>query len=336
MRASRLVARTRLAFVLAIVAIVLPGCGTTRGIDDPRAGDREFVWQYGGRTYSVALDLHAGTYERFRQRERRRDYDLFASDHFSKRFIRNITGKLARYGAASGLPDSEIPYFIVSFVQNLPYTADDLTTGYDEYPRFPYETLYDGGGDCEDTSILVSAMLHELRYEVALLQFPEPGHVAVGFACRPAPGQRYYSHRGTRYCYLETTVDDWGVGGVPPSIQGARATVLPIVERPVLWVQFTAQSRQLTDAVVVDVTASVRNLGSETAHGATVYVALRRPGTESAWDQAESGRFRLGPEQSISYEAANLRVAAGKPFQVYVRAAGRNFPPEEAISPVLP
>lgn len=327
---------TRVAVVLATVAIVLPGCGTTRGIDEPRDVGREFVWQYGGRTYSVALDLHADTYERFRQRERRRDYDLFASDHFSKRFIRDITGKLARYGVASGLPNSEVPYFIVAFVQNLPYTADDVTTGFDEYPRFPYETLYDGGGDCEDTSILVSAMLHELRYEVALLQFPGPGHVAVGYACRPAPGQRYYRYQGTRYCYLETTVDDWGVGGVPPSIQGARVTVMPIVERPVLRVQFTAQYRQLTGAAAVDVTASVQNLGSETAHGATVYVALRRPGTELAWDQAESHRFRLGPEQSVTYEAANLRVTAGRPFQVYVRAAGRNFPPEEAISPVLP
>ena len=65
----------------------------------------------------------------------------------------------------------------VSFAQNLPYTADDVTTGFDEYPRFPYETLYDNGGDCEDTSILVSAMLRELRYGVALLHFP--GHMAV-------------------------------------------------------------------------------------------------------------------------------------------------------------
>ena len=118
-----------------------------------------------------------------------RDYDLFASDQLSKPFVKEVTGKLARYGKKSGLRNSELPYFIVAFVQHLPYTVDDVTTGFDEYPRFPYETLYDNGGDCEDTSILVSAMLHELRYEVALLHFP--GHMAVGVGvpsgCRSAP-----------------------------------------------------------------------------------------------------------------------------------------------------
>ena len=325
---------TRVAIAAAILPIVLLGCSSTQGIDERRAVTREFVWQYGGRTYKLALDLHADTYETFRHRERRRDYDLFASDYFSKRFIKDLTRKLARYGTASGLHHSEIPYFITSFVQNLPYTADDVTTGYDEYPRFPYETLYDNGGDCEDTSILASAMLHELRYEVALLHFP--GHVAVGFACRPAPGQPYYRHHGTRYCYLETTVDDWGVGVVPPSIQGAPVTVKPIIKRPVLLVEFIAEYRQLIDSVAVDVTASVKNLGSETAHGATVYVALRKPGTHLTWDQTESDRFRLAPEESVTYEASDLHVDDGKPFQVYVLARGRNFHSEEAISTVLP
>ena len=324
----------RTAFALAAVSIVLLGCATTPGADERRGVTREFAWPYDGRTYNLAFDLRADTYEAFRQRERRRDYDLFASDQLSKRFVKDITRKLARYGRASGLRDSEIPYFIASFVQNLPYTVDDVTTGYDEYPRFPYETLYDNGGDCEDTSILASAMLHELRYEVALLHFP--GHMAVGFACRPAPGQQYYRHDGNRYCYLETTVDDWGVGVVPPSIQGAPVTVKPIVARPVMAVEFIAEYRRLTDTVAVDVTASIKNLGSETAHGATVYVALRKPGTRFAWGEAESHRFRLAPEESVTYTASDLSVNAGERFQVYVLARGRNFRSEEAISKVLP
>ena len=325
---------TRVALALVILSIFLSTCSTTGAIDDRGTATREFSWRYGGRPYHVALDLQADTYEMFRQRERRRDYDLFASDYLSKRFVKDITRKLARYGTASGLRHSEIPYFIVSFVQNLPYTADDVTTGFDEYPRFPYETLYDNGGDCEDTSILVSAMLRELRYEVALLHFP--GHMAVGFACRPAAGQAYYRHEGRRYCYLETTVDDWGVGVVPPSIQGAPVRITPITERPVMWVEFTADYRQLRDTVTVDVTATVTNLGSETAHGATVYVELRKPGTDFAWDHLESDRFRVAPEQSLTYEASDLRVTAGMPFHVLVTARGRNFRSEEAISSVLP
>ena len=318
-----------------MLSIILSACSTVPSSNgDGRGFTRDFVWQYGGRSFNLAFDLHPDTYELFRQRERTRDYDLFASDFHSKPFIQEITRKLADYGTASGLSDAEIPYFIVSFVQNLPYTSDDLTTGFDEYPRFPYETLYDNGGDCEDTSILASAMLHELRYDVALLLFP--GHMAVGFECRAETGQPRYRHHGRRYCYLETTGDDWDVGVVPPSVQGAVAIIKPIIERPVLLVEFIARYRQITvDTTAVGVTVLVTNLGSHTARGATVYVALRQPGTDLAWDQIQSERFGLVPEESFTYEVAGLRVKQGNPFQVYVQARGNNFAAREAISEVL-
>ena len=320
---------------LAVLSIILSACSTVPSSDgDGRGFTRDFVWQYGGRSFTLAFDLHPDTYELFRQRQRTRDYDLFASDFHSKPFIQEITRKLADYGTASGLSDAEIPYFIVSFVQNLPYTSDDLTTGFDEYPRFPYETLYDNGGDCEDTSILASAMLHELRYDVALLLFP--GHMAVGFECRAETGQHRYRHHGRRYCYLETTGDDWDVGVVPPSVQGAVAIIKPIIERPVLLVEFIARYRQITvDTTAVGVTVLVTNLGSHTARGATVYVALRQPGTDLAWDQIQSERFGLVPEETFTYEVAGLRVKPANPFQVYVQARGSNFAAQEAISEVL-
>ena len=303
--------------------------------DDGRGFSRDFVWQYGGQTYNLAFDLHPATYEVYERRERRRDYDLFASDYHSKPFIEEITTKLADHGTASGLSRDEIPYFIVSFVQNLPYTSDDVTTGYDEYPRFPYETFYDNGGDCEDTSILASALLHELGYEVALLLFP--GHMAVGVECRPKAGQPYYRHSGRRYCYLETTGDNWEVGVVPPNLFGEPATVKPIVERPVMSVEFVTSYQQLagTNATTVDVSVLVKNLGSHTARGATVYVALRKPGTDLAWDQIRSGRFHLAPEETFTYEVTDLRVKGGNPFQVYVQARGSNLIATEAVSEVL-
>jgi hypothetical protein len=112
---------------------------------------------------------------------------------------------------------------------------------------------------------------------------------------------------------------------VPPSIQGAPVRIIPITERPVMRVELTVEYRQLRDTVAVDVRATVKNLGSETAHGATVHVELRKPGTDLIWDHIESNRFRLAPQQSLTYEVADLRVMAGRPFQVLVAARGRNF-----------
>ena len=296
---------------------------------------RDFAWHHAGQTYQVAFELHPSRYEEYRQRERTRDYDLFASDYHGKPFIKEITRTLADHGTAAGLSKAEIPYLIVSFVQNLPYTSDEVTTGYDEYPRFPYETLYDDGGDCEDTSILASAMLHELGYEVALLLFP--GHVAVGVECRPQPGQPYYRHQGRRYCYLETTGANWEVGVVPPSVYGMAATVKPVTERPLMGMEVVADYRRLAglDSVSVDVSVLMQNLGSQPAREATVFVALRKPGTNRAWDQVRSGRFRLDPEAAFTYEVTDLRIPAGNPFQVYVQVRGSNFTAEEAMSEVL-
>ena len=320
---------------LALLSIILSGCATVpSNAGAGRGFTRNFAWQYGGRSFNLAFDLHPDNYERFRKRQRTREYDLFASDFHSKPFIREITRKLADYGTASGLSNHEIPYFIVSFVQNLPYTSDDLTTGFDEYPRFPYETLYDNGGDCEDTSILAAAIPPRtaLRCRTAALSG------AHGRRLRVPAGDRttHYRHHGRRYCYLETTGDDWDVGVVPPSVRGVAATIKPIIERPVLLVEFVAKYRQISvDTTAVDVTALVTNLGSHTARGATMYVALRKPGTDLVWDQIQSDRFGLAPEETFTYEVAGLQVKPVNPFQVYVQARGTNFAPQEAVSEVL-
>ena len=178
--------RVRSAVALVVLAITLASCSTMQRSEGGIT--RDFAWRYGGQTYQVALDLHAATYEGFRHRERTRDYDLFASDYHSKPFIEKITRKLAEHGTASGLSKAQIPYLIVSFVQNLPYTSDDVTTGYDEYPRYPYETLYDNGGDCEDTSILASAMLHELRRWVTSGVNSAPDSIINPGCAAPAAG----------------------------------------------------------------------------------------------------------------------------------------------------
>ena len=80
--------RVRSAVALVVLSITLAGCSTMQR----REGGitRDFAWRYAGQTYQVALDLHPATYEGFRQRERTRDYDLFASDYHSKPFIEKI------------------------------------------------------------------------------------------------------------------------------------------------------------------------------------------------------------------------------------------------------
>ena len=63
--------------------------------------------------------------------------------------------------------------FIMSFVQALKYTEDNVSAGVGEYPKFPIETLVDQSGDCEDSAALLISILEVLNYEAALILIPE-------------------------------------------------------------------------------------------------------------------------------------------------------------------
>ena len=106
----------------------------------------------------------------------------------------------------------------------LPYTHDDVTTGYDEFRRYAIETLIDGGGDCEDTTILVAAILRGLGEKTALIF--TPGHIALGVSGNFTGSSVTYN--GTKYYYCETTGTGWTVGTLPPSSSTTVTNVIPL------------------------------------------------------------------------------------------------------------
>lgn len=120
----------------------------------------------------------------------------------------------------------ETANFVLAFVQSLPHTVDNITTGANEYPRYPMETLVDGGGDCEDTSFLAAGILKEMNYDVCLLELP--GHMAVGVFGNNEYAGTYYNSNGKYYYYCETTGDGWTMGEIPPDFQGQSATIIKV------------------------------------------------------------------------------------------------------------
>ncbi|MFQ5887689.1 MAG: hypothetical protein ACE5HY_03230 [Candidatus Hydrothermarchaeales archaeon] len=136
--------------------------------------------------------------------------------------IRDISGTLAdHYVGRKNLAEH-----VLAFVQSLPYEGD-----MDEYPKYPLETLVEGGGDCEDTSILYAALMKALGYDVALLDFKD--HVMVGVAFRdPVPasliGKKSFDHNGRRYYTAETTEKYWRIGEILEEYEKKEAAVYPV------------------------------------------------------------------------------------------------------------
>jgi len=195
-----------------------------------------YIWTYKGVEEEWVLSISLSDHLYFRNVARPRrayDYTLLVKGPLSERdsiYIKHLVSQIEKAAKRRGLTPKEKVEFMVAFVQSLPYTPDDVTTRWDEYPRFPLETLFERGGDCEDTSILMARLLDEMGYDTALLYFPYVSHMAVGVNLQGAQGV-YWREDRVKYFYLETTREGWRVGEVPPELKIDWAYVYPVKKR---------------------------------------------------------------------------------------------------------
>jgi hypothetical protein len=138
--------------------------------------------------------------------------------------------KLNETTAELGYGDYDKVSFVLAFVQSLPYTSDNVTEGYNEYPRFPIETLVDGGGDCEDTSILFATITLIMGYGTVYLN--PTGHYAVGILGSGITGTYWEHPEGSNrtYYYCETTGDNFKIGQLPLEFMTAGVYIYDIDE----------------------------------------------------------------------------------------------------------
>ena len=195
---------------------------------------QRYKWDYSYHTGDWDLPITLSDYVACKEKPRLSSpsgYAGIASDICDDEYIASIVGNIKEaittLSSASGFNQIQTLNFVIAFVQSLPYTLDEETAPYDEYPRYPIETLFERGGDSEDNSILTAAILDEMGYDIAILILENAHHVAVGVALDIAYGS-YYEYDGKKYCYLETTGEGWRVGQIPFEITDTRAQVYPL------------------------------------------------------------------------------------------------------------
>lgn len=150
------------------------------------------------------------------------------TDYVAEPFDDTYLGALAQVfldtAEANGFSGDDAVMLAVAFVQSLKYTPDDIGYGYD-YPKYPLETLYDQGGDCEDTSILLVSLIKEMGYGCALIMFDD--HMGVGILGGDAVEGSYFELDGDKYFYVETTDYGWLLGEMPDELANEAASVWP-------------------------------------------------------------------------------------------------------------
>jgi hypothetical protein len=272
---------------------------------------KDFTWAYGGETWAITLYIPEHLYEYYSGRTRlpTADYSVYVTHPLDDEYIATIIGEFDDIAAAEGYDDVQVVELVVAFVQSLPYTSDDVTTGFDEYARYPIETLVDGGGDCEDSSILTSAILDGMEYGAVL--FNLPGHVGVGVDVDHYG--TYWLYEDVKYYYVETTGEGWEIGELPEAHQGQSATVYPIIPVPIIthdWAGSTLSHR-------LTLVADIQNVGTGDAENFKLFVAYEGDEGE-IWNAVESTFFALavGEETTIS-------LVANEPRGVHTRIVVR-------------
>ena len=183
--------------------------------------DKTYLWSYQGRQYSLQLSIPESHYLYYQGLDRipTDDWSIYVTHPYDDDYIDVIIRKFNNIAIDRGYTEIQKVNLVISFVQNLPYTSDSVTTSFDEYPRFPLETLVDGGGDCEDSAILTAALMDAMSYPIVLLGLP--GHMAVGIGISGTGS--YYEYEGEEYYYLETTGTGWELGEIPVDYEDESA-----------------------------------------------------------------------------------------------------------------
>lgn len=144
----------------------------------------DLQWEFEGREYSMSItllysqlasDLYGHKYmARFFQRSQSHIEAFHTCDNA---ILREIASELRSMGA--GMDGRTYAEFVLRFVQTIPYLEDMETRGVEEYWKFPMETLWDGGGDCEDKTILYDTLMGICGYRVAFVMFKDHAMSAV-------------------------------------------------------------------------------------------------------------------------------------------------------------
>ena len=183
---------------------------------------RRYVWNFRGRHYTILMTIDLERYNSYSGKER---YDIPKLVEEGRTTIGNLTREFQRtFKRNRSWTRQDRVDFVLSFVQSLPYTRDDVTTGYDEFRRYAIETLIEGGGDCEDTTILVAAILRGLGEKTALIF--TPGHIALGVSGDFKGASLTYNN--IKYYYCETTGTGWTVGTLPASVGKTVDRIVPL------------------------------------------------------------------------------------------------------------
>ena len=187
---------------------------------------KRFIWTFKPRgahdeiEQRIDLPIQRQRYEHYRRLPRLNgQWNCYAEEEMPE--VRNLALAFQHLHAGHTWSTYTQVSNVLNFVQScIPYSSDLKTTGYEDWARYPVETLMEGTGDCEDLAILCAAVIARLGFQVMLLLYPH--HLAFAVAGADHLKGEYIldPHSGKRYFYGEATAQGWHLGQIPKTYAG--------------------------------------------------------------------------------------------------------------------
>lgn len=228
--------RARRILVLLLVLCSLAGCGVDALVtlppdvvypsidpvtDAPPMAPAVISWRFEGDEMSISVPVDATVYQGAKNAQKSAlffaevdelewipaYYRAFVDEPHQEPLYDATLASMRSLRDDLGLDDDRYVELIVSAVQSLTYRTDP------EYlePKFPIETVGDGDGDCDDKTLLVTALLAREGYDVAMLLFSAEQHVTLGIRSNGG------SYKNSGYMIVEMTTPTL-FGWVPESL----------------------------------------------------------------------------------------------------------------------
>jgi len=189
--------------------------------------ERRFDFKYKNTDYYIYLNLSSSLYNSYSKLPkvfsyfannppdniREAFYDMFLQVKPEDTSIDDLISKLTAIANQRGWSQDELLEFALAFIQYIPYDHEKVASGVNN-PFYSYETLYLNKGVCSDKTFLAHIILSRLGYGVAIMDFPDINHSAIGISC---PIENSIS--GSGYCYAETT-NYFPISVIPNNING--------------------------------------------------------------------------------------------------------------------
>ncbi len=135
------------------------------------------------------------------------DYNAVINNEVQQKYVKKMVENIRR---SAKKPDDEAR-IAISLVQHIKYDKNTLNefqynkskTG-SRIGRYPYTILNQNwGGVCGEKSFLLALLLKELGYGVALYEFDDINHMALGIKA-----SSQYAYKGTGYALVESTAPE--------------------------------------------------------------------------------------------------------------------------------